>query len=94
MVLTRLSTSPRCSIHCGDGGAPIGSLHLRVRCSGRGPLRCRVASALPFRVAGHAAEWRVRWAAPFTIPNKLIREEGPGAVHLQRFEYLRCHSLS
>jgi hypothetical protein len=30
-------------------------------CSGRGPLRCRLPSALLFRVAGHAAEARVRW---------------------------------
>jgi hypothetical protein len=36
---------------------------LTSHCSGRGPLRCCVASALPFRVAGPAAEWRGRWAA-------------------------------
>ena len=29
-------------------------------CSGRGPLRCAFPSALPFRVAGHAAEARGR----------------------------------
>jgi hypothetical protein len=29
-------------------------------CSGRGPLRFRLASGLPFRVAGHAAEAQVR----------------------------------
>ena len=29
---------------------------LTSRCSGRGPLRCGIASALPLRVAGHAAE--------------------------------------
>jgi hypothetical protein len=34
---------------------------LTLACSRRGPLRSHIASALPFRLAGHAAEaWSVR----------------------------------
>ena len=36
---------------------------LTCACSGRGPLRCYFPSALLFRVAGYAAEARIRWAA-------------------------------
>ncbi len=39
------------------GGRPTSA------CTGRGPLGSRIASALPFRVAGRAGEARVRWAA-------------------------------
>ena len=46
--------------------SPSGARRLTCACSGRGPLRCCVPNALPFRVAGHAAEARVRWASEFS----------------------------
>jgi hypothetical protein len=36
---------------------------LTSACSGRGPLFCWIPSAVPLRIAGHAAEARVRWVA-------------------------------
>jgi len=46
------------------------SPRLTCACSGRGPLRCFVPSALPFRFAGHAAEARFRWTARTWSPKR------------------------
>jgi hypothetical protein len=41
--------------------APTQTRHLTSACSGPGPLRSGVPSALHFRLAGRAAEAQVRW---------------------------------
>jgi hypothetical protein len=49
-------------------------------CSGRGPLRCCAASALPFRVAGHTAEARaISQRATPAAERRQICSPGQGA---------------
>jgi len=71
-------------------------------CGGRGPLRCHVPSALPFRVAGHAAEARVRWATAVCVEpwrqvaspdavSPTIFREGPYRFYFFSREERRIH---